>query len=105
MHRAVGIQRMHTPFSIFEQTAPGGVGSIVGEKELPPPGPTNFSVGEGTTELDAGAEVVAEVVGGASFSVVGLHAVSVPAATNAVPPAMIAIRRVRRPELMVCPFV
>jgi hypothetical protein len=47
--------------------------------------------------------LVAGVVDGASFSLVGLHAVSVPMATNAVPPAAIAIRRLQRPVLMRCP--
>ncbi len=98
---------MQTPLTIFVQTAPGGTGSTLGEKEFPPPGVRAFSVGDGATELDvgAGADVVAVVVEGASFSVVGLHAVSVPMATSAVPPATIAIRRVRRPEFMMCPFV
>lgn len=96
---------MQTPLTTFVHTEPGGAGLMVGENELSPPGPTAFSVGEGVAELGAGAEVVADVVDGASFSVDGLHAVSVPMATSAVPPATIAIRRVRRPEFMMCPFV
>jgi hypothetical protein len=99
---------MQTPFSIFVQTAPGGTGLTLGEKEFPPPGVRAFSVGEGAAELElgagAGADVVAVVVDGASFSLDGLHAVRVPMATNAAPPATIAIRRVRRSEFMMCPF-
>jgi len=96
---------MQTPLTIFVQTAPGGVGLTLGEKEFPPPGASAFSVGDAVAELDAGAEVVAGVVDGASFSVVGLHAVNMLMATSAVPPAMTDTRRVRRPEFMMCPFV
>jgi hypothetical protein len=98
---------MQTPFSIFVQTAPGGTGLMVGEKELPgPAGAIAFSVGEAVAalELGAGADVVAVVVEGASFSLDGLQAVRVPTATNAAPPATIASRRVRRSEFMMCPF-
>ena len=94
---------MQTPLTTFVQTAPGGTGSTVGEKEGPA-GPTAFSVGEGVAALELGADVVAVVVDGASFSVDGLHAVREPVATNAAPPARIAIRRVRRSEFMMCPF-
>ena len=56
---------------------------------------------DGATEL----EVAADVVGGPSFSAVELHAVSVPMAPSAVPPATSAIRRPRRPESMLSPFM
>ena len=91
---------MHTPLTTLAHVPPGGTGSIVGEKELPPPGVSAFSVAEGEAELDD----VDDVVDGASFSVVGLQAVSVPTATSAVPPATSAIRRLRRPESMISPF-
>ena len=78
---------------------------MVGENEFPPPGTIAFSVADGVAELELGADVVDDVVEGASFSVVGLQAVSVPMATSAVPPATSAIRRLRRPESMTCPFM
>ncbi len=65
------------------------------------PGPTAFSVGEGAAWL---VDTVADVDDGASFSVEGLHAVRVLMATNAPPPATIAIRWLRRPEFMLYPF-
>jgi hypothetical protein len=43
------------------------------------------------------------VVDGASFSLVGLHAVRLPITTKAAPPAAIAIRRLKRSVLMMCP--
>jgi hypothetical protein len=44
------------------------------------------------------------VLDGASFSVPELQDVSVPIAMMAAPPAKIAIRPVKRPELMMCPL-
>ncbi len=78
---------MHTPLTISLQTAPGGAGFTLGEKELPSPGPIAFSVGETAGAEDpvvavVGAEV--DVLVGASFSVVGLHPVSVPMVSSAV---------------------
>ena len=94
---------MQTPLTTFVQTAPGGDGLIVGEKESLGP-PTAFSVGEGVADVGAGADVVADVEDGASFSVDVLHAVTVPMATRAIPPAANATLRVR-PEIMCVPFV
>lgn len=79
---------MHTPLTTSLQIAPGGVGFTVGEKELPSPGPTAFSVGEtvGAEDPVVGAVVGVLVFGvlvGASFSVVGLHPVSVPMVSSA----------------------
>jgi len=66
----------------------------VGLKEGFPPGVRAFSVGEGDAELVLGAGV--DVVDGASFSLVGLHAVRLPITTRAAPAAAIAILRLKR---------
>ena len=79
---------MHTPLTISLQTAPGGAGFTLGEKELPSPGPIAFSVGETAGADDPVVAVVGvlvfDVLVGASFSVVGLHPVSVPMVSSAV---------------------
>ena len=74
----------------------------VGENDSSPPGPTAFSVGDtaGADELagelaDGVADDV-ELVAGASFSVVGLQAVSAPMAARAAVPVAIVMRRVQR---------
>jgi hypothetical protein len=82
---------MHTPPTTSLQTAPGGVGLMVGENELSPLGPTAFSVGE-----TAGAEVaeagVVAVVGVFSVVEVLLHPVAF-AITRAAAQAPRAVRR------------
>ena len=60
-----------------------------------------FSVGDGDAELVLTDGV--DVVVGASFSLVVLHALNVLMATRAAPPAAIAIRRLKRSALMMCP--
>jgi len=92
---------MQTPLTTCLQTGPGGMGLTVGLNELFGPGPMAFSVGDGDAELELGAGV--EVVDGASFSFVELHALNVLMATRAAPPAAIAIRRRKRSLLMMCP--
>ena len=88
---------MQTPSTSCLHTEPGAVGSIVGENELPPPGPTAFAVGvtAGADELDGAAGDV-ELVAGASFSLVGLQAVNAPIAARAAVPEAIAMRRFQR---------
>ena len=100
--------RWQTPLTIVLQLAPGGVGLIVGENELFPPGPTAFSVGDIGASLDAEGAVVADsevagfVVVGSSLVLVLQPAVSVPITTREAPPATSASRRVREEEFMVC---
>ena len=90
-----------TPLTIFAQTAPGWTALTVGVNDGLPPGARAFSVGEGDAELVLGDGVV--VVDGASFSLVVLHAVRLPITTRATPPAAIAIRRLKRSVLTMCP--
>jgi hypothetical protein len=90
--------------TIVLQLAPGGVGLIVGENELFPPGPTAFSVGEIGAVLDADGAVVAGVVVvvGSSLVLVEQPAVSVPITTREAPPATSARRRASCEDFMVC---
>ena len=79
---------MQTPLTISLQTAPGPVGLMLGEKELPSPGLSAFSVGETAGVDDPVVGVVGAVVedvAGASFSVVGLHPVIVPTVSRTAP--------------------
>jgi hypothetical protein len=72
-------------------TAPGPVGLTLGEKEFPPVGLTAFSVGLTAGALEPDGAVV-ELVAGASFSVVGLHAARAPMVTRAaLPPRRILL--------------
>jgi hypothetical protein len=87
-------QRTQTPLTTSLQTAPGPVGLMLGEKELPPP--MVFSVGATAGGDDGG---VVELVAGASFSVVGLQPVMAPTAMRAAP-APISKLRVKPPEVM-----
>jgi hypothetical protein len=64
----------------------------------------SVGIGEGALEFGALEAGVLGVVVGASFSVPELQDVSAPIATMAAPPAKIAIRLVKRPELMMCPL-
>jgi hypothetical protein len=90
--------------TIVLQLAPGGVGLIVGENELFPPGLTAFSVGETGAVLDADGAVVAGVVVvvGSSLVLVEQPAVSVPITTREAPPATSARRRASCEDFMVC---
>jgi hypothetical protein len=67
----------------------------LGVNDWSPPGRRAFSVGVGDDEV-LGA-------GGTSFSLAGLHAVREPMRTKAAPPAAIAMRRLKRSVLMMCP--
>lgn len=69
----------------------------VGEKELLPPGPTDFSVGDG----DAGALELGDEGASVGLSLVDvLQAVSAPIPTMATPPAASAILLVKRADIM-----
>ena len=69
----------------------------VGEKELAPPGPTDFSVGAGA----AGALELGEEGASVGLSLVGvLQAVSAPIPTMATPPAASASCLVKRAEII-----
>lgn len=74
--------------TICLQTVPGGAGLIVGENELPPPGDTAFSVGDGTAVL---VDVGVVVVDGDSLAFELQPAVNAPIPTIAAPPASRAI--------------
>jgi hypothetical protein len=84
------------------QTGPGGAGCTVGVNDGPPD-ITAFSVGEAAGDVEVPTDGAVVVLDGASFSLVGLHAVNVLIAINAAPPAAIAIRRPSGAVIMVCP--
>ena len=79
---------MHSLPTTRLHTAPGGAGLTVGENELPPPGDTAFSVGDGTAVL---VDVGVVVVDGDSLAFEPQPAVNAPIPTIAAPPASRAI--------------
>lgn len=90
--------------SILLQVAPGGC-ITVGENEFEPPGVNAFSVGEGATVVE-----VVDVVGvdGASSACWLQPAVRAAMPTIAAPPAIRAIWRVRRSDVIsrpVCSYI
>jgi hypothetical protein len=69
----------------------------VGEKELFPPGPTAFSVGDGAFDGEAGALELGDEGASVGLSLVDvLQAVSAPIPTMATPPAASASCLVKR---------
>ena len=74
----------------------------VGEKELLPPGPTDFSVGDGAFDGEAGALELGDEGASVGLSLVAvLQAVSAPIPTMATPPAASASFLVKRADIMV----
>ena len=74
----------------------------VGEKELLPPGPTDFSVGDGAFDGDAGALELGDDGASVGLSFVAvLQAVRAPIPTMATPPAANASFLVKRADIMV----
>ena len=74
----------------------------VGEKELLPPGPTDFSVGAGAFDGEAGALELGDEGASVGLSLVDvLQAVSAPIPTMATPPAASASFLVKRADIMV----
>jgi hypothetical protein len=87
---------MHTPLTTLLQLAPGGVGSMVGENELFPPGVSAFCVSDTVADVvDVGV-----VVGAGPSSELLQPAVSAPITTRAVVPPASASRRIMRTLLM-----
>ena len=74
----------------------------VGEKELLPPGPTDFSVGDGAFDGEAGALELGDEGASVGLSLVDvLQAVSAPIPTMATPPAASASFLVKRADIMI----
>ena len=73
----------------------------VGEKELFPPGPTAFSVGDGAFDGEAGALELGDEGASVGLSLVDvLQAVSAPIPTMATPPAASASCLVKRADII-----
>jgi len=83
--------------------AVGAAGAFtVGEKELLPPGPTDFSVGDGAFDGEAGALELGDEGASVGLSLVAvLQAVRAPIPTMATPPAASASFLVKRADIMV----